>query len=328
MPVAQDSVVKNIRHAVTSLFACSIQPASTFPPRAHVARNSTPQFLVARLHCLLIVLLPLSSCVVPIQTGETTLQGRYVQDAELQSIEQQGATRPEIEQQLGLPTAWFERQRILVYGLVKSDSGALWMIPGYPAAAVGFIEFVEREAIFFAINAEGNVEYAGRRSVPRGTTWLEAALDWSREAGFEAPAPRSEFFEESAGPDESVIVIYRPRDNQYVLPFSPPRERLLFNFDFFGEVYLDSVLIAQLRSKTYFSVRLPAGSHTVFVSPYADYNPMIEYRSASVDLETQPGTTYYIDMRMEAGKGYVGPIMQNRSAENATPLLTGLRETW
>ena len=326
--MAQDSVVKNIRLAATSLIARPILPASTFPPRAQVAGNSTRKLLVARLRCLLVVLLPLSSCVVPIQTGETTVQGRYVQDGELQSIEQQGATRAEIEQQLGPPTVWFERQRILVYGLVKSDSGALWMIPGYPAAAVGFIEFIERDAFFFAIDAEGKVEHSGRRPVPLGATWLEAALEWSREAGFEVPAPRSEFIGESAGPDDSMIVIYRPRDNQYILPFSPPRERLLFNFEFFGEVYIDSVLIAQLRSRTYFSVRLPAGSHTVFVSPYADYNPMIEYRSASVDLETEPGTTYYIDMRMEAGKGYIGPIIQNNLAETATPLLTGLRETW
>ena len=280
------------------------------------------------LTCLLAALLPLSSCVMPVQTGETIIQGRYVQEAELQNIKHEGATRPQVEQRLGPPTAWFERQRILVYGLMRSDSAAVWLIPGFPTSAGGYLEFVEREAIFLAINAEDRVVHAGRRSVPRGMTWLEAALEWSREAGWDASAPRSEFVAESVQPDQSLIVIYRPRDNQYVLPFLPPGERLLSNFDFFAEVYLDSVLITQLRSRTYFSIRVPPGSHTVFVSPYADQNPMIDYHSASMNIEIRPGTARYIDLRMEAGKGYIGPVIQEVPEAAAKPALAGLPETW
>jgi|GEM_PF-2341736 len=280
------------------------------------------------LNCLLAVLLPLSSCVMPVQTGETILQGRYVQEAELQSMTHSGATRLQVEQRLGPPTAWFERQRILVYGLVKSDSAAVWFVPGFPTSAGGYVEFVEREAIFLAIDAEDDVVHAGRRSVPRGTTWLEAALEWSRETGWDAPATRSKFFAESVDLDESLIVIYRPRDNQYVLPFLPPGERLLTNFDVFGEVYLDSVLITQLRSRTYFSIRVPAGSHALFVAPYADQNPMLEYRSESMDIDARPGATRFIELRIEAGKGYIGPLIQEMPEAAATPALAGLPETW
>ena len=275
-----------------------------------------------------LLLLPLASCVIPLQSGETIIQGQHVQEATLQNIERQRSTKQQIEQQLGPPTAWFKRQRILVYGLIKSESGAAWMIPGFPAAAGGYVEFVEREAIFFAIDSEGRVVHAGRRAVPLGTTWLEAALALSGEAGFEVPVPRDKYFAESVESDESLLVIYRPRDNQYVLPFVPPRERLLFKGNFFAEVYLDSVLVAQLRSKTFVSVYVPAGSHALFVSPYADYNPMIEYRSASLHMETQPGKTYFLDTRIEAGKGYIGSMIEEKSAETATKELAGLRETW
>lgn len=326
--MAQSSVASIVLRTVMNLFARSIQPTNRYPPTTFVARKSTPKTHVSRLLCLLAVLLPLSSCVIPVQTGETILEGRYVQEAELQSIKHQGSTRLQVEQQLGPPTAWFERQRILVYGLIRSDSAAVWVIPGFPASTGGYLEFVEREAIFFAINAEDSVVHAGRRSVPRGTTWLEAALEWSRGAGLTVPVPRSEFFAESVEPAESLIVIYRPRDNQYVLPFSPPMERLLFNFDFFAEVYVDSVLIAQLRTKTYLSVRVSPGSHTLLVTPFADHNPMIEYRSARIDIESRPGTTQFIDLRMEAGKGYIGPVIEERPAETAIPALAGLVETW
>jgi hypothetical protein len=105
-------------------------------------------------------------------------------------------------------------------------------------------------------------------------------------------------------------------------------ERLLFNFDFFAEVYVDSVLIAQLRTKTYLSVRVSPGSHTLLVTPFADHNPMIEYRSARIDIESRPGTTQFIDLRMEAGKGYIGPVIEERPAETAIPALAGLVETW
>ena len=124
------------------------------------------------------------------------------------------------------------------------------MIPVFPAAAGGYVEFVEREAIFFSINDEDRVVHAGRRAVPLGTTWLEAALEWSQDAGFVVALPRTEYVAESTEPGESLIVIYRPRDNQYVLPFVPPKEKLLF---------------ANLRNKLY--ALLPArmcclGRHT------------------------------------------------------------------
>jgi hypothetical protein len=316
-----------VRIALTRL-ACSTKPANRFPLLGLVARNSTLKARILRLSCLLAVLLPLSSCVMPVQTGETILQGRYVQEAELQSMTNGGVTRLQVEQRLGPPTAWFERQRILVYGLVKSDSAAVWFIPVFPASTGGYLEFVEREAIFLAIDAEDDVVHAGRRSVPRGMTWLEAALEWSRETGWDAPAPRSKFFAESVEPDESLIVIYRPRDNQYVLPFLPPGERLLTNFDIFAEVYLDSVLITQLRSRTYFSIRVPPGSHTLFVAPYADQNPMLEYRSESIEVDARPGTTRFIELRIEAGKGYIGPLIQETPEAAAMPVLAGLPETW
>ena len=140
--------------------------------------------------------------------------------------------------------------------------------------------------------------------------------------------PRGEFVAESVQPDQSLIVIYRPRDNQYVLPFLPPGERLLSNLEVFAEVYLDSVLITQLRSRAYFSIRVPPGSHTLFVSPYADQNPMIDYRSATIDIEARPGTTRFIDLRMEAGKGYIGPVIQQVPEASATPVLAKLPETW
>jgi len=310
------------------LFASSIGLVKRCPPSRFVARNSAPKTRISTLACILAVSLPLPGCAVPVQTGETILQGTYVQESELQRIEQIGATRPEVEQQLGPPTAWFERQRILVYGLVRSDSAALWLIPGFPTSTGGFLEFVEREAVFLAIDAGESVVHVGRRSVPRGTTWLEAALQWSREAGWAVSAPRSEYFAERVQPDDCRIVIYRPRDNQYVLPFSPPGERLLLDFNLFAEVYLDGVLVTQLRSRTYFSIRVPPGSHTLFVSPYADQNPTIEYRSASIDVEARPGTSRFIDLRIEAGKGYIGPVIREMPEAAAKPVLAGLPETW
>lgn len=317
-----------IENDAMCLFACSIHTANRLLLSGLIVWKSIPKSHVTRISWLLIVLLSLSSCVMPVQTSKSILQGTYIQEAELQSIERNGATRQQVVQQLGPPTAWFERQRILVYGLVKSGSGAVWLIPAFPAAAGGYVEFVEREAVFFVIDSKGGVMHSGRRPVPRGNTWLEAALEWSEEAGFGVALPRTEYVAESAEPGESLIVIYRPRDNQYVLPFVPPKEELLFNYDFFAEVYLDSVLVAQLRSKTYLSVRVPAGSHALLVSPYADYNPMLEYRSASLDLETQPGKTYFLDMRIEAGKGYIGSMVDEESAEAATKELARLRETW
>ena len=316
-----------VRIALT-LFACSTEPASRFPLFVLLARNSTLKALPLRRICLLAALLSLSGCVMPVQTGETIVEGRYVEEAELQNINHEGSTRLQVEQQLGPPTAWFERQRILVYGLVRSDSAALWLIPGFPTSAGGYLEFVEREAIFLAINAEDRVVHAGRRSVPRGMTWLEAGLKWSRETGWPVAGPRSDYVAESVQPDEALIVIYRPRDHQYVLPFLPPGERLLANLEVFAEVYLDSVLITQLRSKTYFSIRVPPGSHTLFVSPYADQNPMLDYRSASMDIEARPGTTQFIDLRMEAGKGYIGPLIQATPEAAATLALSKLPETW
>lgn len=311
-----------------SLFACPTEPASRFSLFGPVARNAALKAQILRLDFLLAALLPLSGCVMPVPTGETIVQGRYVQEAELQNINHEGSTRPQVEQQLGPPTAWFERQRILVYGLVRSDSAAIWLIPGFPASAGGYLEFVEREAIFLAIDAEDRVVHAGRRPVPRGMTWLEAGLKWSREKGWPVAAPRSEYVVESVQPDEALLVIYRPRDNQHVLPFLPPGERLLSNLEVFAEVYLDSVLITQLRSRTYFSIRVPPGSHTLFVSPYADQNPMLEYRSASMNIEAPPGTTQFIDLRMEAGKGYIGPLIQEMPESAATPALAKLPETW
>ena len=55
---------------------------------------------------------------------------------------------------------------------------------------------------------------------------------------------------------------------------------------------------------------------------------MLEYRLASLDLETQPGKTYFLDMRIEAGKGYIGSMVEEKSAETAMKDLAGLRETW
>lgn len=285
-----------------------------------------------RALCILPGLWLAACAVVPVPSEDQTLEGRQFTDSELLFIHPGVTTGDEIAGRLGAPTIWFPDQRILVYGLRKTaGTGLVWFVASPSGvAAGGRVQGEEREAVFIALDERGIVTNRGRAPVKRGTSWLGAALAWSGVTGLDVPQPREVFAEiDPAGPGQVMVYFYRPRDNQHYLPLVPPAQRLAPGVADFVNIFLDGVLAGQLRLKTYLALQVTPGEHTFVLS--ADTDDVVNqqlYRDASLRMSVPTPGSSFIDVRVEAGKGYIGPVLGRRSRAEAIDVIGALRETW
>jgi hypothetical protein len=305
---------------------------SFFSRREEAWRNSMKRQEMS-LGLTVLFVLSLGACLVlPVPISERMLAGRQLVESELGFLERRPTTRDDVAKQLGPATIWLESQRTAVYGLVKTaKTGVFWIIAlPHPRGMVGgVVHRVEREALYIVFDQSDTVADWGRGKVAKGVTWLSAALDWSKSRDLKLPEPREEFVEIAPGAEQSVIYFYRPRDIQHLFPGFPPAESIFLGMlDPFAEVYLESALLGQLRRKTYLAIPLYAGTYDFRVVPYMDYNPELQYRSASIQMTLQAGLVYFVNIEIETGKGFIGPVISQRSRDEAMPLLKALRETW
>lgn len=280
-----------------------------------------------------IVLWTAGCLMVPVPTSEVVLSGRYIAESELGFLKNHQTTKYDVLTQLGPATIWLKPQRTLVYGLVKTaKTGLFWIIGGGAPGALGgvaggVLHFVDREALFIVFDETDTLVDSGQVKVENRVTWLSAALAWGRSKGLKLAEPQVEFAETVPPLQQSIIYFYRPRDIQHVFPGFPPAESILFGLDPFPEVYLNAALVGQIRRKSYLTLTLDPGTYEFRFVPLLD-NPDLNYRDASIQITVQPDLEYFVDVRIETGKGISQPVVSQRSREEAIPLLQLLRETW
>ncbi len=197
----------------------------------------------------ILTLLSLTACglepvigLIPTHQQERVITGRYLAESDLAFLEKKHTTRDEVIKQLGPPTIWLQSQRIAVYGFVR-----------FPGGKQPLNRPLKRAAVFIAFEPSDRVVDWGRSDVSEKLTWLGAALKWGRSSRLELAQPAQTFVETTPLPKQGVIYFYRPRDGG--------------GASVFIEVYLDSALLGQVRSKSYLPLPLVPGIYHFQVSP-------------------------------------------------------------
>jgi len=294
----------------------------------------SPFFLIERIRNgfpVVIAVALLSACVaVPVPTNPYVLNGKNVTTEDMEAIVLGRTTQDEVFEKLGVPFLWLPLQKVAVYGVERIDDFGLLVIGAVgQGASGGLFKGKHREAIFVHFNSDDSVAHWGTWDVDMNESWLGAALHWAKSIGVDLPTPKDNFVVEEPGEDESLVYFYRSRDRQYYFPGAAPAKKISFNAQKFVDVYEGASLKGQVRWQTYLIVRLPPGGHDFLVVPYSD---AVEHsgtnRTETISLQLGSGTTYFIDIQVEAGKGYVAPVVLQRSPDDGIQDLSTFRETW
>ena len=277
----------------------------------------------------LIASLLLASCVIPVPVERAVLEGKRFTDSELAFVQSGTTARHEVIENLGNPTIWLSAQRILVYGLRRAETGALWFIGAGLSGAGGLVRGEAKEAVYLVLDDKDVVTHWGRAPVRRCETWLSAAMEWAGSTKIEIPQEHGQFVEETPNTEQSFIYFYRPRDFQHLLPLVPPAEKIPLGVANYADISQDGKLVGQIRWQSYVVVRVPPGTHRFVVNPDTDcvVNPEI-YRSAIIQLDVAPETVTFVDMGIQAGLGTIEPILVNRPRSEAIPIIEKLRASW
>lgn len=278
----------------------------------------------------LIASILLVSCVaIPIPPERAVLDGKKFTDSELGFVRTGTTTRSAVTLRLGKPTMWFPEQRILVYGLQRSGSGALWFMGAGLSGAGGRVEGETREAVYLVLDDNDVVTHWGRAQAKRCETWLSSATEWTASENIETPPTHDRFVEDTPTMEQGLIYFYRPRDFQHVLPLVPPAKKVMPGVAEYADISLDGNLAGQIRWQSYVVVRVPPGTHRFVINPDTDCvtNPEI-YRSAIIQLDVAPGTVTFVDVGIQAGLGTIEPILVNRPRGEALSVIKNLRESW
>lgn len=282
-------------------------------------------------HCLcLIASIFLVSCVaIPVPPERVVLDGKEFTDSELEFVRTGASTRSEVTFKLGNPTIWFPEQRILVYGLHRVESGALWFMGAGLSGAGGRVQGETKEAVYLVFDDNDVVTHWGRAQAKRCDTWLSAATRWTGSENLKTPPTHDRFVEATPTMEQGLIYFYRPRDFQHVLPLVPPAKKVMSGVAEYADISLNGNLVGQIRWQSYVVVRVPPGSHSFVIDPDTDCvaNPDI-YHNAIIQLDVAPGTVTFVDVGIQAGLGTIEPILVNRPRGEALSEIKNLRESW
>lgn len=267
--------------------------------------------------------------IIPVPVEHEVIAGKQFSDSELAFVQLGKTTRHEAIDYLGNPTIWLTRQRILVYGLRRVETGALWFIGGGLSGAGGLLKGEAKEAVYLVFDDKDVVTHWGRSQVKRGETWLSGATEWADSEGIKISEARDHFFEETPSTKQSLIYFYRPRDYQYFLPLVPPAKKIPAGIASYADVFQDGLLVGQIRWQCYVVVRASHGSHSFMVNTDTDdvVNPET-YRSATIRLDIAPESVTFVDVGIRAGYGAIEPILVNRARGDAITVIKGFRECW
>lgn len=297
---------------------------------AHVRDNHTLLSKIEKSCVGLMASIFLASCVViPVPVEQVDLEGRRFTDSDLEFVRPGATARSEVIGHLGSPTLWLASQRILVYGLRRVETGALWFIGAGLTGAGGLVEGETKEAVFLVFDDNDVATNWGRAPVAHCETWLRAATEWAASKKLDIRQAHGRFVEEPPTADQSLIYFYRPRDYQYYLPFGPPAKKVALGVADYAEISHDDMLVGQIRWKSYLLVRVAPGTHTFMVNPDTDcvVNPEY-YRSASIQLSITPESVTFLELGIQAGRGTINPILVNRTRSEAISVIENLRESW
>ncbi len=281
-------------------------------------------------HFCLIASIFLASCVViPVPVEQAVLDGKRFTDSDLDFVRLGTTARREVIGNLGNPTIWLSAQRILVYGLRRVETGALWFIGAGLSGAGGLVRGETKEAVYLVLDDKDVVTHWGRAPVKRCETWLSAATEWAGSTRIEIPQEHGQFVEEAPTTEQSLIYFYRPRDFQHFLPLVPPAEKMPLGVADHADISQDGKLVGQIRWQSYVVVRVPPGTHRFVVNPDTDCVVNAEiYRSAIIQLDVAPETITFVDLGIQAGLGTVEPILVNRPRSEAISVIEKLRASW
>lgn len=283
-----------------------------------------------RPHFCLIASILMAGCVViPVHTERAVLDGKQFSDSDLGFVRLGSTARSEVTFKLGNPTMWLSEQRILVYGLQRTEAGALWFAGAGLSGAGGLVEGETKEAVYLALDDKDVVTHWGRAPVSRCDTWLSAATEWAGSENIKIPAAHDRFVEDAPTTEQGLIYFYRPRDFQHILPLAPPARALMSGVADYADISLDGNLVGQIRWQSYVVLRVSPGVHRFVVNPDTDCvtNPGI-YRSATIQLDVRPEAAIFVDVGIQAGLGTIEPILVNRPRGEAISVIKNLREAW
>jgi len=279
--------------------------------------------------CLVASIFLVSCVAIPIPSERVVLDGKRFTDSELGFVRIGATTRSEVTFKLGNPTMWFPAQRILVYGLRRVESGALWFIGAGLSGAGGLVEGETKEAVCLVLDDNNVVTHWGRAQAKPCDTWLSAATEWAGLKNIITPPTHDQFVEDTPTMEQGLIYFYRPRDFQHVFPLVPPAEKVMSGVAEYADISLNGNLVGQIHWQSYVAVRVPPGIHKFVVDPDTDCvaNPEI-YRSAIIQLDVAPETVTFVDVGIQAGLGTIEPILVNRPRGEALSVIKDLRESW
>jgi hypothetical protein len=121
----------------------------------------------------------LQGCVtVPVSVSADVVAGRELGAEDLDFLQRGITTKDEVIRELGSPFLWLQKQRMAVYGLVRTETVGLLLV-GMAGSPTTWRSF-EREASFVALNDSDTVIAWGEQGpLARDDSWLSAALDWA-----------------------------------------------------------------------------------------------------------------------------------------------------
>ena len=286
---------------------------------------------VAMKHYLCVITsIVLASCVViPVPVEQTAVDGTRFAESDLDFVSAGKTSRTEVTGKLGNPTLWLSAQQILVYGLRRADTGAIWFIGAGVSGVGGLVTGETREAVYLVFDEKNIVTNWGRAPVKRCETWLSAAIDWADSKSIAIPRARDRFVEQTPTVERSFVYFYRSRDYQHYLPLVPPASKIAPGVANYVDISQDGQLLGQLQWQSYVVIQVPPGTHRFVVNPDTDCveNPEI-YRSAMIQLDVAPETITFVDVGVKAGLGTIEPVLINRPRSEAIPVIEKLGESW
>jgi len=256
----------------------------------------------------------LAACVSFPLTDPVVVEGRRLDAAAIAFLQKNETPVSEVVGRLGRPMLWVRQPFIAIYGATLDQRH---FVAGYIQS--GEVRMRDREALFVAFDDGNRVLHWGHAQIPWRATWRGAALDWAHAAGMQVP-PRGKAFAELTVPDgQSVVYFYCPMMNYPTLGIT----------DVFLGIYSDEPsMLGELREKEYLAIAMDPGKRRISVEPYLPLVSRVQMLRGSIELDLQPGSVHFVEMRfVRSETGYVAE-MQERSRQEALPAVRAFVEAW
>ncbi len=265
---------------------------------------------LVRLSGCLLLIVSAGCVVIPIPLPETVAAGKEITSEQVTLIIPGRTHREDVIRALGEPYAEFPDLRIVGYRWVTNRGGIIWGAGAPGGAGAGAIPMNIPYDLLIAFDSADRVVTFEKLSFDRLRHWeslREQALIWAESQDLVVPKAPSMFVAREIAPGQSVLYLYL--ESGFLGLIKP-------------EVRVNGKAVGWLRRGEYVAIALAPGAHTVTVDlPLQTVKPWWP-TVASIDVQTLPGQTHYVTVRV---RDRAPPVLTVRSEEEALPALKEMK---